>query len=143
MSDTVAELLRGPTDRPLLICDDGRISYAEAQRRSAEVAGGLIDLGAGKGTHVGLLYPNGVEFVVGLLAAARIGAVVVPYSTFLTAAELDAQLRDSDTAILLSARSYRNHDYVQRLADIEAPCLRHVLFDMPHARHPDSGRLRR
>lgn len=136
MSDTVAELLRGPTDRPLLICDDGRISYAEAQRRSAEVAGGLIALGAGKGTHVGLLYPNGVEFVVGMLAAARIGAVVVPYSTFLTATELHTQLRDSDTRILLSARSYRNHDYVQRLADIDAPCLQHVLFDMPHAGIP-------
>ncbi|WP_029111556.1 class I adenylate-forming enzyme family protein [Mycobacterium sp. URHD0025] len=136
MSDTVAELLRGPTDRPLLICDDGRISYAEAQRRSAEVAGGLIALGAGKGTHVGLLYPNGVEFVVGMLAAARIGAVVVPYSTFLTAGELHTQLRDSDTAILLSARSYRNHDYVQRLADIDTPCLQHVLFDMPQAGIP-------
>ncbi|KHO27440.1 AMP-binding protein [Mycolicibacterium setense] len=136
MSDTVAGLLRGASQRPLLICDDERISYAEAQRRSAEVAGGLFALGAGKGTHIGLLYPNGVDFVVGMLAAARIGAVVVPYSTFLTATELHTQLRDSDTAILLSARTYRNHDYVQRLADIETPCLRHVLFDMPRADIP-------
>ncbi|MED5812027.1 class I adenylate-forming enzyme family protein [Mycolicibacterium sp. 050232] len=133
MSDTVAELLRGCTDHPLLICDDQRISYAEAQHRSAEVAGGLLALGAGKGTHVGLLYPNGVDFTVGMLAAARIGAVVVPYSTFLTTAELQTQLRDSDTAILLSARGFRNHDYEQRLAGIDAPCLRHALFDMPHA----------
>ncbi|MFV8053081.1 class I adenylate-forming enzyme family protein [Mycobacterium sp. 48b] len=133
MSDTVAGLLRGCADQPLLICDEQRISYAEAQRRSAEVACGLIALGAGKGTHVGLLYPNGVDFVVGMLAAARIGAVVVPYSTFLTAAELHTQLRDSDTAILLSARSFRNHDYEQRLAGIDAPCLRHVLFDLPRA----------
>lgn len=136
MSDTVAELLRGRTDRPLLICDDERISYTEAQRRSAEVAGGLIALGAGKGTHVGLLYPNGVDFVVGMLAAARIGAVAVPYSTFLTATELETQLRDSDTAILLSARGFRNHDYEQRLAGVEAPCLRQVLFDLPHADDP-------
>ncbi|OLP03916.1 AMP-binding protein [Mycolicibacterium porcinum] len=136
MSDTVAGLLRGCTDHPLLICDDERISYSEAQRRSAEVAGGLLALGAGKGTHVGLLYPNGVDFVVGMLAAARIGAVVVPYSTFLTAAELETQLRDSDTAILLSARGFRNHDYEQRLAGIAAPCLRHVLFDLPHVDDP-------
>lgn len=136
MSDTVAGLLGGRADRPLLICDEERISYSEAQRRSAEVAGGLIALGTGKGTHVGLLYPNGVDFVVGMLAAARIGAVVVPYSTFLTASELAAQLRDSDTAILLSARSFRNHDYAQRLAGVEAPCLQHVLFDLPGADVP-------
>lgn len=136
MSDTVTGLLRGCTDRPLLICDDQRISYREAQRRSAEVACGLLALGAGKGTHVGLLYPNGVDFVVGMLAATRIGAVVVPYSTFLTTTEIRTQLRDSDTEILLSARGFRNHDYQQRLAGIDAPCLRHVLFDLPRADDP-------
>jgi len=138
-ADTLAALLTGLRDRgdhSLLICDDERISYAEADIRSASVARGLIQLGAGKGTHVGVLYPNGVDFVVAMLAAARIGAVVVPYSTFLTAAELETQLRDSDTAILLSARSYRNHDYAQHLSGIDTPCLRHVLFDLPHADVP-------
>lgn len=138
-ADTLAALLDGLRDRgdhPLLICDDERISYAEADIRSASVARGLIGLGAGKGTHIGVLHPNGVDFVVAVLAAARIGAVVVPYSTFLTAAELQTQLHDSDTAILLSARSYRNHDYAQRLSEIDTPCLRHVLFDLPHADVP-------
>ena len=35
-------------------------------------------LGAGKGTHVGVLYPNGAAWIVAMLAAARIGAVVIP-----------------------------------------------------------------
>ncbi|MEV0670389.1 class I adenylate-forming enzyme family protein [Mycobacterium sp. NPDC050441] len=139
MADTPAALLAGLRDRgdhPLLICDSERISYAEADIRSTSVARGLLGLGAGKGTHVGLLYPNGVDFVVAMLAAARIGAVVVPYSTFLTAAELETQLRDSDTAILLSACAFRNHDYAQRLAGIDTPCLRHVVFEMPRADTP-------
>ncbi len=112
---------------------------------SALLARGLIGLGAGKGTHVGLLYPNGVAFVVGMLAAARIGAVVVPFSTFATARELREQLVDSDTEILLAASSFRSHDYVQRLAEVlpgsaldsddrlfdaAAPQLRHVIFDV-------------
>ncbi len=147
-SPTVGEILREQAhsrgDHPLLVCDGERISYAEADRRSAELARGLIALGAGKGSHVGLLYPNGVAFVVGMLAAARIGAVVVPFSTFATARELGAQLVDSDTQILLAAASYRSHDYVQRLSDVlsssdlggddrlfnpAAPQLRHVIFD--------------
>src|ERR1700757_5549088 len=108
-ANTVAEILRARVrsrgDHPLLVCDAERISYAEADRRSAELARGLIALGAGKGTHVGLLHPNGTEFVVGMLAAARIGAVVIPLSTFVTAREMGEQLVDGDVEILLTAAS--------------------------------------
>jgi acyl-CoA synthetase (AMP-forming)/AMP-acid ligase II len=139
---------RSRGEHPLLICDGERISYAEADRRSAELARALIALGGGKGTHVGLLYPNGAEFVVGMLAAARIGAVVVPFSTFVTAREMREQLVHSDAEILLSARSFRSHDYVQRLAEAlshaapdsderlfltAAPQLRHVIVDQDRA----------
>jgi acyl-CoA synthetase (AMP-forming)/AMP-acid ligase II len=121
-SPTVAEILRhqagSRAGHPLLVCDGDRISYAEADRRSAELARGLIAQGAGKGTHVGLLYPNGTAFVVGMLAAARIGAVVIPYSTFVTAREMREQLVDSDTEILLAAASFRSHGYVQRLTEV-------------------------
>ena len=145
---TVAEVLtrqaRSRADHPLLVCDGDRISYGEAEARSAELARGLIAVGAGKGTHVGLLYPNGPEFVVAMLAAARIGAVVIPFSTFMTARELREQLVDSDTEILLATASFRSHDYVRRLADVlshaeldsderlfvtAAPQLRHVIVD--------------
>lgn len=140
---TVARVLRHLTrrrgDHPLLVCDDDRMSYADADRRSARLARGLVALGAGKGAHVGLLYPNGPEFVVGMLAAARIGAVVIPFSTFVTARELREQLVDSDVGILLTAKSFRSHDYVRLLSEIlcdadldsrlfcaAAPQLRHV-----------------
>lgn len=118
---TVAGTLRTQAQsrggHPLLVCDADRISYAEADRRSAELARGLIALGAGKGAHVGLLYPNGPGFVVGMLAAARIGAVVIPFSTFVTARELREQLVHSDVEILLSADSFRSHDYAKRIAE--------------------------
>src|SRR5277367_3452482 len=126
-SPTVGEILRSQArrrgDHPLLICDADRISYAEADRRSAQLARGLVALGAGKGSHVGLLYPNGSTFVIGMLAAARVGAVVVPFSTLATARELGEQLVDSDTEILLAATSYRSHDYRQRLTEVLAGSL--------------------
>ncbi len=135
--ESLVALVRRGADHTLLICDDQRLTYAEADRRSADLARGLVGLGAGKGTHVGLLYPNGPEFVVAMLAAARIGAVVVPYSTFLTATELRSQLVDSDTELLLAACGFRHHDYQVRLARITAPCLRQVLFDPPVRDEPD------
>ncbi|GFG50049.1 AMP-binding protein [Mycolicibacterium agri] len=138
---TVVEVLRRQTDsrgdHPLLVCDDDRLSYADAERRSAKLARGIVALGAGKGTHVGLLYPNGADLVIGTLAAARIGAVVVPFSTFATAPELREQLIHSDVAILLAANSYRSNDFRQRITDVrdDAPLLRHVLLN----REPDDA----
>jgi acyl-CoA synthetase (AMP-forming)/AMP-acid ligase II len=132
---TVGEVLRRQArargEHTLLVCDAERLSYAEADRRSAQLARGLIDLGAGKGTHVGVLFPNGAAWMIAMLAAARIGAVVVPFSTFATVPELATQLADSDTEILLATASFRSHDYRQRLAGIKeaAPLLRHVLID--------------
>ena len=143
---TVAEVLRAQRRRgatPLLICDDERLTYADADSRSATLAAHLVTLGVGKGSHVGLLYPNGTQFVVAALAAARIGAVVVPFSTFSTAAELRRQLLDSDVGVLLATRSYRTHDYVAALGaaigtpvpdgpvwSVEVPVLRHIVFDL-------------
>ncbi|MFG1929288.1 class I adenylate-forming enzyme family protein [Mycobacterium sp. NPDC048908] len=113
----------------MLVCDTERLSYADAEHRSAWLARGLIGLGAGKGTHIGVLYPNGAHWIVAMLAAARIGAVVIPFSTFATAPEIAAQVTHSDTEILLAAASFRGHDYRDRLADIDAPLLRHLLID--------------
>src|SRR4051794_17172244 len=130
-------------DHPFLVCDAERLSYVEAERRSAELARGLIALGAGKGTHVGLLYPNGAGFIVAMLASARIGAVVIPFSTFATSPELSAQLIDSDTEILLATGSFRSHDYRRRLAEAQrsAPLLRHVLIDSVPADKADATLL--
>jgi acyl-CoA synthetase (AMP-forming)/AMP-acid ligase II len=134
-SFTLARVLREQSQvrggHPLLVCDSERIGYSEADRHSAQLARSLIALGAGKGTHVGLLYPNGVSFVIGMLAAARIGAVVVPFSTFAIGPEMHQQLVDSDVEILLAAASYRSHDYVQRLEEMpEVPALRHRIHDI-------------
>jgi len=156
ITGVLREQARTRDGHPLLVCDAERISYRDVDRRSAVLAQGLIALGAGKGTHVGLLYPNGVAFVVAMVAVARIGAVVVPFSTFATAAELHRQLLHSDVRILLSASSFRSHDYVQRLADIlpgseshpatpvfnaHVPQLRHVVFGSDLPATPDESLL--
>ena len=147
-SHTVAEILRRQAaargDHPLLVCDADRLTYSEADRRSATLARGLIALGAGKGTHVGVLYPNGTAWIVAMLAAARIGAVVVPFSTFSTTPEMAAQLAHADVQILLATASYRGHDYRNRLADIDesaVPSLRHILIESEPATTVDAALL--
>src|SRR5262245_45213029 len=102
MIATVPALLRARVERgahPLLICDDETLTYADADARSADLADALLALGAGPGTHVGLLYPNGAAFVVAWLAAARIGAITIPLSTFSTSAELRTLLTGADIEV--------------------------------------------
>jgi acyl-CoA synthetase (AMP-forming)/AMP-acid ligase II len=112
---TVPALLRARVDdRPddvLLVCDDARLTYAEADQRSAELARALLAADASAGTRIAIFHPNGPDFVVAWLAAARIGAVSVPLSTFSTSAELVGLLRGADVAILLAAAGYRSQDY--------------------------------
>jgi acyl-CoA synthetase (AMP-forming)/AMP-acid ligase II len=120
--DTVPRLLRrqaaARAGHPLLICDGETLTYAEAERRSAALARGLLAAGAGQGTRVGILHPNGAQFVVSWLAAARIGAISFPLSTFSTDTELRSLLRGADVEVLLSAVGYRGRDFAAALGEL-------------------------
>jgi acyl-CoA synthetase (AMP-forming)/AMP-acid ligase II len=102
-------------ERTLLVCDEERLTYSEAETRSRRLARGLLAAGAAKGSHVALLHPNGPDFIVGLLAAARIGAVAAPLSTLSTADELRWLLVHSDAAFLLAAPGFRGRSYDELL----------------------------
>jgi acyl-CoA synthetase (AMP-forming)/AMP-acid ligase II len=136
-------------DHPFVVCDDERITYAEAAEASGEIARGLLGAGVGQGAHVGILFPTGVDFVNAWLAVARIGAVAVPISTFSTSDELATIVRNADVQVLIAAREYRGNDYVATIrqafpvADLQradplliedAPFLRRVFVA---GTHPD------
>lgn len=99
-----------------LATDEARLTYAELDARSHALARGLLAAGAGKGSHVGMLLPNGADFLVGLLAATRIGSVALPFSTLSTPDEIRQLLVQSDTGFLLAAARFRSRDYVADLA---------------------------
>lgn len=102
-------------DRELLVYEGQRITYAEAEARSAQLARGLLAVGVTKGARLGLLMPNSPDFLVSLLAAARIGALVIPINTFFKSTELGRLLRHADIEILLTVDRLLSHDYLARL----------------------------
>lgn len=104
-------------DKDLVVLGDERLSYAALEARSAELARGLLAAGVGKGTHVGLLAPNGPDWVVGWFAATRIGAVVALLNTYAKARELGRALRHGDVAHLLTVGTHLGHDYLDRLEE--------------------------
>lgn len=104
--------------RDLIVGDAGRLTYAEAEARSARMARALLEAGVGKGAHVGVCFPNGPEWVVAWLAATRIGAVAVPLNTFFKARELGWMLRHADVSVLLTAARLGSNDYLERLVEV-------------------------
>jgi acyl-CoA synthetase (AMP-forming)/AMP-acid ligase II len=126
-------------DRPLILLGDERITYAEASERSARLARGLLASGVGKGARVGLLMPNGPDWIVGWLAATRIGAVLVPMNTFYKPRELGWVMHHADVHTLLTVPRFLNNDYLERL-ETTAPSLAQqkadalVVSELPHLR---------
>src|SRR5262245_14121322 len=108
--------------RPLIALGEKRITYAEASLRSAQIARGLLACGLGKGTRIGVWMPNGPDWVVAWLAAARIGCVVVPINTFSKPRELRHVLHHADVHALLMARHLFGEDALARL-EASAPTL--------------------
>lgn len=102
-------------DNPMIVLDDQRLSYAEADAESARMASGLLDAGVGKGTHVGMLLPNGPDWVLTWLAITRIGAIAVPFNTFFQGRELVWMLDHADVEVFVTAASFLGHDYLERL----------------------------
>jgi acyl-CoA synthetase (AMP-forming)/AMP-acid ligase II len=120
MPASIPELLairRAAPDGEFLITDDERLTFAEAETASLELADALLASGVGKGTRVGILFPNCAQWLICWLAAARIGALTVPLSTFAPGAELGRLLRHTDVQVVLMGRSIAGRDLVERMQD--------------------------
>ncbi|QZH59303.1 acyl--CoA ligase [Mycolicibacterium farcinogenes] len=98
-----------------LVTPTERLTHLEAEQRSAHLARWLLNEGVGKGSRVGLFFPNGAEWVTWWLAVSRIGAVAVPLSTLYTPAEIAKVLRLADIGLLIAPGTVLNIDVAERL----------------------------
>jgi acyl-CoA synthetase (AMP-forming)/AMP-acid ligase II len=97
-----------------LVTPTDRLTYAQAEARSADVACWLLGAGVGKGTRVGLFFANDVDWVIWWLAVSRIGALAVPLSTMYPPAELAKVLRLADIGLLVAPSRVLDIDVAER-----------------------------
>jgi len=77
-------------------------SYGEIHRDALAFAAGLKRLGIAKGDRVGLFLPNVPVYVSAYFGAMIAGATAVNFSPLYTTEELDAQVADSGTRLLVT-----------------------------------------
>jgi acyl-CoA synthetase (AMP-forming)/AMP-acid ligase II len=134
-------IARSGGERDFLTLNDRRVTYADADRISAEWARGLLALGAGKAARIGLLMPNGPDWVLAFLAGARAGALTVTLSTFYQAPEISWGVRHNDVDTLLICDRYLNHDYIERLERALPGLSGHTTPDLYLPTHPYLRRI--
>lgn len=111
----------GPREAAVIHVGDAveRWTYDELWQRSRRVAKALIASGVGKGTRVGILVTNRLEFLAGVFGAALAGAVANPISTFYTPTELDVVLQQSSCSVLLLEKTVLKKDFAAILTELE------------------------
>ncbi|MFO8075500.1 MAG: AMP-binding protein, partial [Egibacteraceae bacterium] len=107
LAEALAERARAHPERPALIDDEARWSYAQLDAAVDGAAAGLASVGVGRGDRVGLLAANGAGFVIALYGAWRAGAVAVPLNTATTAEEARTILADAAVAAIVVDHALR------------------------------------
>src|SRR6187399_2221361 len=88
-------------DAPALVANGTSVSYGQLAERSARCAGMLRARGVSAGDRVGVMLPNGPEFVALLYGAWRLGAVVVPFNVLLAEPEVEARVAVVSTTVVI------------------------------------------
>lgn len=89
------ESFKKNSDRPVTVCMERWMSYAELDNLSARVGAWLQSLGLAPGARVALMMPNVPQFLVAMSAILRAGYTCVNVNPLYTARELAHQLNDS------------------------------------------------
>ena len=99
------------TPGKLAVLFEGRpVSYAELERLANGLAAGLVARGVRAGDRVATLAGNSVEMIALIHAVARIGAVLVPLNTRLTAVERSRQMALVEPNLLVVDDDLRTED---------------------------------
>ncbi len=89
-----------------------RLTWYEFGEEVDRLARGLMTLGVKRGEKIALWATNVPHWVILMMAAAKIGAILLPLNTNYKSHELDFALKQSDTENLFIIEGYRDCSYI-------------------------------
>jgi len=99
----------GAGERVALVCAGATLTYRELQEQTWRAAALLRSLGVGVGERVLMVLSDEPAFPALFLGAMRLGAVAVPVSTMLTAADLAELAADAGAVAVAVSEPYAAH----------------------------------
>jgi fatty-acyl-CoA synthase len=124
-----ASRVREFPDRLVVVAGDRSHSFQQVDAQASALAAAFAELGIEHGDRVAVNLPNGVEWLITLVACAKLGAAVVPISPQLNIHELRYQLRHAEASLVVTIERLDNVDFLQRFEDVLAdlPDLQYVV----------------
>lgn len=102
LKEALVEAAQEYPEKDALIFLDAKISYRSLNDAANRFANALIALGVKPGDKVALLMPNMPQFVMASYGVWKAGAVVVPNNPLYTDSELEYQINNSDSVVLVT-----------------------------------------
>jgi len=140
-------ILRAAAEHPdadAVVLAGERLTYEELARGASQWACTLVRVGVRSGEHVGILLPNGTEFMQVLFGIALAGAVAVPLNARYRGQELAATVADADLVVIVTSETDPQLSLADRLREAfpdlsstadpamlavnAAPCLRSIVL---------------
>ncbi len=100
-------------DKPFIRYGKETLSYERTQLQARALAAALHNLGVGAGDRIGIDLPNGPEFVISALAAADLGAAIVPLNPAYSPHELQFMLRNSEASVVIVVEEFEGTDNLE------------------------------
>jgi len=96
IAHTFFDHVRAAPHKLAVCCEDESLTYEELATLAARLSTGMASRGVKRGDHVGVILPNCTAFVAVMLAAADLGAVLVPVSITLPPAAVHSAFVAAD-----------------------------------------------
>ncbi len=93
-------------DQAAYTCMDKTLTFGEVDKLSQALAAWLQSTGLAKGARVALMMPNLLQYPVAIMAVLRAGYVVVNINPLYTPRELEHQLNDSGSEIIIILENF-------------------------------------
>jgi fatty-acyl-CoA synthase len=129
LAPLVEQHAREHPERTLAIAGESHWTYGQVNEQATALATALHEMGLGIGDRIAVNVPNAVEWVVSLLACAKLGAAVVPINPKLSIHELRFQMRHAEASAVITVDRLEKIDYLHAFEELlgELPDLQYIV----------------
>ncbi|XP_058818356.1 medium-chain acyl-CoA ligase ACSF2, mitochondrial isoform X1 [Topomyia yanbarensis] len=106
-----------PNNEAIVSCHENkRLTFSEVLEKVDRIAASFYQLGLQKGDRVGIWAPNGTQFYLSTLAAARAGMISVGINPAFQIPEVEYSLNKVGVKAIISAEHYRSQNFYEMLS---------------------------
>ena len=129
LAPLIAKRAQEHPDRTLATTGERTWTYQQVDADASSLAAAFSELGLGAGDRIAVNLPNGVEWIITTLAAAKLGAVLVPVNPTLGVHDLRYQLRHAEASAVVTIERWNGVDFLQRFEELlgDLPDLQYVV----------------